>query len=174
MNTENVTSPAPRDRLFALIYTAFGYAGILPAITYVAGWCHHLLRVLRHMPDDWLDTLMGFIFVVVMFIWGMALLAGYIKMSITPGRRRVSLWSATTAYNAILAFNFATTSPVKEYLDHLLDPTAPYAALSYGVRPIFVGAALLTASLSALSLIPLGYAILDAARRRRSPAPTPA
>ena len=126
----------------------------------------------RHRGD--LDTLMGFLFVVVMFIWGMALLAAYIKMLIASGRPRVLLWSATTAYNAILAFNFATLDSVKEYLAHLLDPTAPYAALNYGVRPLFVGATLLTASLSALSLIPLGYAILDAARSRRNPAPTPA
>jgi hypothetical protein len=105
MNTENVTASAARDRWFALPYLIIGALGILPAL-YILGFMG--IAVLDGRPlHIWFDALpriVTFAAASSIFSAGMTLFVGYTKaIRARAWHRRVALWRATIAYNALLA-----------------------------------------------------------------------
>jgi hypothetical protein len=97
----DTTSPAQlsSDRGFALRFLIIGAIGILPALC--------LLVVLSsdayHNNDTDPSMLLTLLLTYVMFIWGMTLFFGYIRaLNAQHWPRRVMLWRATIAYNALL------------------------------------------------------------------------
>jgi hypothetical protein len=103
METLHPTSPVPTDRWFALPFLIIGAAGILPAL-YIMGWL--LLSIVEgnRMPHDApLGAPLLLCGAGTLFTWGMTLFFGYMRaLSARPWPRRVMLWRATVAYNALL------------------------------------------------------------------------